>query len=88
MKPQQPRKPLGEAYNALAYLRDLEELHKRINALAISPAVEALATTKADYAAGDVGSAANIATALNAIASALNLNTAAVNQLIAKLNLS
>lgn len=110
MRPQQPRKPLSDTYNKLEYLKALEELHKRLNELIISPAVASSSTTvaasftatKSDYVAGDVGTAADIATALNTLAAAINLrtttlvaaaaaidrNTAAINQLIGKLNLS
>lgn len=88
MKPQQPRKPIGDQYNKLEFLREAEAIHKRLNDLVIDPAIEELEDTKADYVAGDVGTAANIATALNTLAAAINLNTAAINQIIAKLNLS
>jgi hypothetical protein len=88
LKPQQPRKPLKEQYDRLEFLREVESLHKRLNELIISPATDGLSDTKDDYAAGDVGSAANIAAALNVIAAALNANTSAVNQLLEKLNLS
>ena len=87
-KPQQPQKPLSETYNRLEFLRETEALHKRLNALILTPAVTALEATKADYVAADTGTAADIATALNTIAAALNLNTTAVNQLLAKMNLS
>lgn len=87
-KPQQPTKPISEAYNRLEFLRETEILHKRLNALILSPVVSDLETVKADYAAGDVGTAANIASALNVLAAAVNLNTVAMNQLLAKLNLT
>lgn len=88
MKPDQPRKPVSEVFNRLEFLREAESIHKRINDLIINPSVAALANTKANYVAADVGTAADIATALNAIASALNTNTAAVNALLGKLNAS
>lgn len=88
MKPDQPRKPISETFDRLEFLREAEAIHKRLNALIISPATTQGSATKADYAAGDVGSAANIATALNTVATALNLNTAAINTILAKLNLS
>lgn len=87
MRAQQPRKPLSPSFNRDEYLRELQDLHKRLNELAISPVVEELEDTKDDYVAGDVGSAADIASALNTLAAALNLNTAALNQVLAKLNL-
>lgn len=87
-KPEQPRKPMKEEYDRLEALAEYEALHRRLNALLISPAVDALTATKSNYVAGDVGSAATIAAALNTIANALNSNTAAVNQLLAKLNLT
>lgn len=86
MKAEQPRKPIGDEYNRLEFLRETEALHRRLNELIITPAATAPAATKADYAAGDVGSAANIAAALNVIAAALNANTAATIALLAKLN--
>jgi hypothetical protein len=88
LKAQQPRKPLSLNFNRDEYLRELSDVHKRWNEVASSPALEELEDTKDDYAAGDVGSAADIATALNTLAAALNANTAAVNQLLGKLNLS
>lgn len=88
MNPQQPRKPIGDQYNKLEFLREAEAIHKRLNDLVIDPAITSLTDTKDDYVAGDVGTAANIATALNVLATAINANAAAINQIIAKLNLS
>lgn len=88
MRPQQPIKPISVSFDHLEALRETAALHKRVNELIISPAVTALTDTKDDYAAGDTGSAAAIATCLNTLAAALNTNTAAVNQLLAKLNLT
>lgn len=78
MKSGQPLKVIGDEYGKLALLRELEFIHKRVNDLGISPVV---ANLKTDYVAGDLGTAAAIATAFNA-------TNAAINQLLAKLNLS
>ncbi len=75
MKPAQPLKVVNENYSVLAVL---EALHKRMNDVVISPAV---ANLKTDYAAGDLGTAAEIA-------AAFNLTNGAINQILAKINLS
>lgn len=93
MKPEQPLKVFGEDYDKLALLRELEALHKRVNDAIISPAIAAPGTSptiteaaagkskKANYVAGDVGTAANIASALNDHAVAVNTLIDAVNSL-------
>lgn len=78
MNAAQPLKVVRDEYSKLDILRELEFVHKRLNGLAISPAQVALKTT---YTAGDLGAAADIATAINAT------NTA-INALLSKLNLS
>lgn len=88
MKAQQPRKPIAEEFKRDEYLRELDTLHKRINDLILIPALASPEVTKADYVAGDLGTPAAIATALNTVAAALNANTAAVVALLAKLNVS
>ena len=82
MTPDQPRKLAQD----LGVIRELEVLHGRINDLILNPALASLAATKANYAAGDVGTAADIATALNTIAAAVNTMATEVNSLAAKLN--
>ena len=86
MKPEYPNKPLSLEYNHREFLREAEAIHKRLNNLIVSPAIAALEATNAAYAAGDVGSAANIAIALNVLAAAVNLQTTAINTLLDKLN--
>lgn len=78
MKPMQPRKPLNDDYNKIEFLREMETLHKRLNELIISPANGAI---KADYEAADTGTAA-------AIAAIFNLQAAAINAILAKLDLT
>lgn len=88
MKPEQPRKLIKEDYDRLSVLRELEVLHARLNSVIISPAIEEIEDTKENYVAGDVGSAANIATALNTIAGKVNDISSALNSILEKINKS
>lgn len=73
----QPQKLIREEYDRAAHARELEFLHKRINDLAINPPA---ANLKTDHAAADLSTQAHVAAALNA-------TNAAINQLLAKINL-
>lgn len=76
MKTSQSLRLIREQYDALAMTRELDFLHKRLNDLAISPA---LTNLKTDYAAGDLGTAAAIATAFNATNTAINVILGKIN---------
>lgn len=78
MTPGQPILALGDTYDKIAITRELQNLHKRINDIGVSPPKTAL---KIDYAAADLASAASIAAALN------STNTA-LNAILVKLNLA
>ena len=76
MKAGQPLLQLGAQYDPNAINRELFALHKRINDMGLFPNQAALKTT---YAATDLGTAAHIATALNATNSALNAILSSLN---------
>lgn len=86
MKPEHPLKPISDSYNRLEFLRQAEILHRRLNDLIISPAVTSLEATKDDYVAVDTDTAAEVAAAMNVLATTLNLHAAALNSILAKLN--
>ncbi len=78
MTPGQPLPAAGEEYNKVAFTREVQALHDRINDLGVNPPHPNL---KADYAAADLASAA-------AHAAALNSTNIAINAILAKLNLT
>lgn len=74
----QPLKLIRDDYDRAAHQRELEDIHKRINDIAIDPPT---ANLKTDHAAIDLATATHVAVALNA-------TNVAINQLLAKINLS
>lgn len=77
MQAGQPLKLIRNTYDLAAHTRELEALHDRLNAIAITPAV---ANLKTDHVATDLDTPAKQAAALNA-------SNAALNQLLQKINL-
>jgi hypothetical protein len=76
-KPSQPLRQTGPDYSESAIKRELEYLHKVLNDRLVLATQEDLET---GYAAGDLGTAA-------AIATALNVTNTAINRILAKIRL-
>jgi hypothetical protein len=76
-KPRHPLKEIEEEYSRYAILKELELLHSRINDLYLASTDSNLSTS---YVAGDLGTAAEIATAINATNTKINLILAKIRR--------
>lgn len=84
--PRQTEKQLDDVYDKWKLYRELEILHERVNELLVSADQEdASETLKVNYVAGDLGSAATIATAINATNTRVNELAEIINVILEKI---